>query len=90
MPGTRAGALKGWQTRRKKRTAQPGYRTPRITVRKHYHGRAGYLISGTDEYGRHPSIFVTTKREATRIANAIRSGREWQFNTLREREAKQP
>ena len=80
-----AAARKGWM-KRNGLEGKAGVRQPRMSVRKHtYHGKAGYLISGTDAFGRHPSIFARTKSEAMRIRNAVKVGRDFSFDSQRKR-----
>ena len=85
MSGTRAGALKGWETRRQhtQRKTQPRS-TTHISVRRHtYHGQSGFLISGKDQYGRHVSIFSRSQSEAIRMRDAIKAGQEPVFDRER-------
>ena len=90
MSGTRAGALKGWETRRlmhrptkrnEARQERKGERGARVSVRPHnFHGQSGYLISGRDKYNRSISIFARTKPEAERIRQQVKNDQEVTFD----------
>ena len=56
-------------------TLVPMSKTPRLQIRqKTYRGTHGYLISGTDAYGRRPSVFTHTKTSALRIKARLANG----------------
>lgn len=79
-----AAARKGWVKRGGGSLDALGH--AQASVRQHtYHGKSGYLVSGTGSSSRGYSIFSRTKSEATRMRNEIRRGAEPTFNAYRKK-----